>query len=68
MNRSICARPISNPATRREFLYGLGASLGAVAMSDLLARESAGVVTTNSAMHDPKAKACIMLFMEGGPG
>ena len=70
MHQSICARPTSTPATRREFLYGLGASLGAVAMSDLLAKESAvtGPLAPRPAMHEPRAKACIMLFMEGGPG
>ena len=61
---------MSTPGTRREFLYGLGASLGAVAMSDLLAREGvgAGPLAPRPAMHKPRAKACIMLFMEGGPG
>ena len=70
MHRPICARPTSTPASRREFLYGLGASLGAVAMSDLLARESAvnDPLAPRPAMHEPRAKACIMLFMEGGPG
>ena len=70
MHRPLCARPTSTPGTRREFLYGLGASLGAVAMSDLLAKENAGAgpLAPRPAMHEPKAKACIMLFMEGGPG
>ncbi len=70
MTRPICSRPISTQGTRREFLYGLGASLGAVAMSDLLAREGvgAGPLAPRPAMHEPRAKACIMLFMEGGPG
>ena len=51
---------------RREFLYGLGASLGSVAMSDLLAKE-AGPLSVKPQMRPAKAKACIMLFMEGGP-
>ena len=39
-------------------------------MSDLLARDGGGVspLAPRPAMHEPKAKACIMLFMEGGPG
>ena len=61
-------------AHRREFLYGLGASLGAVAFTDLLARETAsspapvpGPLSPKQPMLPPRAKACIMLFMEGGP-
>ena len=55
---------------RRDFLYGLGATLGSVALSDLLAAESAadsGPLVSHTPLHKPKAKACIMLFMEGGP-
>ena len=46
---------------RRDFLYGLNASLGSIAFSSMLAR-AAGA-------HFPKAKAkrCIFLYMEGGP-
>ncbi len=53
--------------TRRNFLYSLGASLGSVAFSDLLARETAGPLAVKAAHHAPKAKACIFLVMEGGP-
>lgn len=56
---------------RRNFLYGLGTSLGSVAFSDMLAAESgntAGPLSTKPPMHPAKAKAVIMLFMEGGPG
>ena len=64
--------------TRRDFLYGLGASLGSLALTDMLRGESpANVAASGSAdpgplspktpMHDAKAKAVIMLFMEGGP-
>ena len=57
--------------SRRNFLYGTGASLGAVAMSDMLARTASAdekVATDGKKPHHaPKAKACIMLFMEGGP-
>ncbi|MFP6899730.1 MAG: DUF1501 domain-containing protein, partial [Opitutales bacterium] len=52
---------------RRDFLYGLGSSLGALAMTDLLAKETAGPLAPKKPMHDAKAKAVIMLFMEGGP-
>ena len=51
---------------RRNFLYGLGSSLGSLAFTDLLAREGAGGAIPGQ-MHRPRAKACIMLFMEGGP-
>ncbi|GAB4156829.1 MAG: DUF1501 domain-containing protein [Planctomycetaceae bacterium] len=61
-------------SSRRDFLLGLGASLGSVALTDLLARDtraadkSAGDPLARKPGHFPaKAKACIMLFMEGGP-
>lgn len=55
--------------TRRSFLCGLGSSLGALALTDLLAAEakSPNPLAPKRPMHAPKAKACIMLFMEGGP-
>lgn len=62
------AHPITIP--RRDFLYGLGSSLGALALTDLQAAEknaAAGPLAPKQPMHDPKAKAVIMLFMEGGP-
>ncbi|HBE71196.1 MAG TPA: hypothetical protein DDW52_23875 [Planctomycetaceae bacterium] len=56
---------------RRDFLYGLSSSLGALALTDLQAAESRNVDTSPLApkppMHPAKAKAVIMLFMEGGP-
>ncbi|MEM9588186.1 MAG: DUF1501 domain-containing protein [Planctomycetota bacterium] len=56
---------------RREFLYGLGASLGALALTDLQAGESkssaGSAMAVKEPMIPPKAKAVIMLFMEGGP-
>ncbi len=57
------------PLARREFLYGLGSSLGALAMTDLQATEkkAAGPLAVRKPMHAPKAKAVIMLVMEGGP-
>ena len=70
MNKSICSRPLSNAVTRRQFLYGLGASLGSVAFADLLAAEatSTSPLAPRQSMHKPRAKSVIMLFMEGGPG
>jgi len=58
-----------NPS-RREFLYGLGAALGSVAFSGLLARETCG--STSPLAPKPghlkaKAKSCVFLMMEGGP-
>jgi hypothetical protein len=52
---------------RRDFLYGLTSSLGALAMTDLIAKDSSVLGGTKKPMHEPKAKNVIMLFMEGGP-
>ena len=58
---------------RRDFLYGLGSSLGALAFTDLqaadeaAARSAAGPLAAKEPQLEPKAKAVIMLFMEGGP-
>ena len=52
---------------RRDFLYGLGSSLGALAMTDMLAKDTSGPLSPKKPMHDAKAKNVIMLFMEGGP-
>ncbi len=59
--------------TRRELLYGLGASLGAPAFTALLACEAkaaarAGPLTPKEPMLESKAKACIFIVLEGGPG
>ncbi|MAI69635.1 MAG: hypothetical protein CMM01_01795 [Rhodopirellula sp.] len=59
-------------SSRRDFLYGLGASLGAVALTDLLDQEVraeslVGPLAPKQPMHPARAKAVIMLFMEGGP-
>ncbi|MGY8768506.1 MAG: DUF1501 domain-containing protein [Pirellulales bacterium] len=59
--------------SRRDFLYGLGASLGSVALSNLLASETsaveavAGPLSPKSPMIPAKAKNVIFLVMEGGP-
>ena len=58
---------------RRDFLYGIGASLGSVAFTAMLAREagaSGGAPDCGPRpAHFPGAKAqsCIFLMMEGGP-
>lgn len=59
-----------SPIPRREFLYGLGSSLGALALTDLLAadqQKQQGPLAPKEPMIKPRAKAVIMLFMEGGP-
>lgn len=60
--------------TRRDFLYGLGATLGTVAFNALLqadeqrsATSSAGPLAPRLPHHPPRAKACIFIFLEGGP-
>lgn len=50
---------------RRDFLYGLGAGLGSVAFSSMLAAEEASAL--GKPHLPPKARRCIFLFMEGGP-
>src|SRR5947208_2473203 len=52
---------------RRDFLYGLGATLGTVAFNALLRARETGPLSPRSPHHAAKAKACIYLFMEGGP-
>ncbi len=54
--------------TRRDFIYGLGASLGSVAFSALMAEE-AKASASGGRPHFPRAKAknVIFLMMEGGP-
>ncbi len=51
---------------RRDFLYGLGSSLGAVALTSMLAEADE---KAKRLPHFPAAKAkhCIFLYMEGGP-
>ncbi|MBX2820601.1 MAG: DUF1501 domain-containing protein [Rhodothermaceae bacterium] len=56
---------------RRDFLYGLGSSIGAVAFSSLLMQEAGEAALSPMNPKVPmlasKAKACIFLMMEGGP-
>ncbi|HUG91899.1 MAG TPA: DUF1501 domain-containing protein [Planctomycetaceae bacterium] len=63
--------------SRREFLYGLGATLGTVAFNSLLSADEQrdvrpgqgpdGPLVPKPPHHPPRAKACIFLFLEGGP-
>ena len=56
---------------RRDFLYGLGASIGSIAFSEISRGDDKPNVVNNADQqaHFPKAKAkhCIFLYMEGGP-
>ncbi|MEL6896330.1 MAG: DUF1501 domain-containing protein [Planctomycetota bacterium] len=61
-------------APRRDFLYGLGASLGSVALTSLMQtrgfgdEKPVGEGGRTQTPHLPaKAKRCIFLMMEGGP-
>lgn len=53
--------------TRREFVYGLGASLGSVAFTALSADLNKGPLAPKPQQLPAKAKNCIFLMMEGGP-
>jgi hypothetical protein len=58
--------------SRRDFMYGLGLSLGTAAFNALLRADegraaSMGPLAPKPQHHEAKAKACIFLFMEGGP-
>ncbi len=72
MKPPLCSRPVSTSASRREFLYGLGASLGSVALTDAIAKDAPaiakGPLAPKKPMFPARAKNVIMLFMEGGPG
>jgi hypothetical protein len=50
--------------SRRDFLYGLGAGLGAVAFSSMLKGSESPLAIPH---HAARAKRCIFLMMEGGP-
>lgn len=58
---------------RRDFLYGLGATLGSIALGSLVADDArrssaaAGPLAPKPPHLPTRAKACIVLFMEGGP-
>ncbi|MCA9215511.1 MAG: DUF1501 domain-containing protein [Planctomycetales bacterium] len=52
---------------RRDFLYGLGASIGSLAFTSMLSADDADNRSTRRPHHPPKANRCIFLMMEGGP-
>ncbi|PHR98097.1 MAG: hypothetical protein COA78_26510 [Blastopirellula sp.] len=56
---------------RRNFMYGLGAGMGTVALNAMLAAEeqqsSAGPLAVKPQHIPAKAKYCIFLYMAGGP-
>lgn len=56
---------IASP-NRRDFLYGMGAGIGSVALTSLL-RGANSVGGIGRAHHPSMAKRCIFLMMEGGP-
>ncbi len=61
---------MNTQSSRRDFLYGVSASLGSIAFTSLLRAEdppSSSFLLPPSTFK-PKAKNVIMLFMEGGPG
>jgi hypothetical protein len=54
--------------SRRDFLYGLGASIGGAAFSSLLTADEARSDAKGPAPHfPPRARRVIFLMMEGGP-
>ena len=67
--KALCSRPVSTAASRREFLYGMGATLGSVAATNILAKDkvTTGPMVPKDPMIPARAKNVIMLFMEGGP-
>ena len=53
--------------TRRDFVFGLGASVGSIALTSLLAEDAKNPLTPKPQHVPAKAKNCIFLMMEGGP-
>lgn len=53
--------------TRREFVFGLGASVGSIALTSLLAEDAKNPLAPKPQQVPAKAKNCIFLMMEGGP-
>jgi hypothetical protein len=52
---------------RREFFRSFGGMLGGIALTDLLAAESAGSLTPKQPHFSAKAKNVIFFFQDGGP-
>jgi hypothetical protein len=51
--------------SRRELLYGLSSALGAIALQSLAKADAP--LAPRAQQHPAQARACISLFMEGGP-
>jgi hypothetical protein len=71
-NRVTFAERKATLNSRRDFLYGLGASLGSVALTAMLARDAraetkAAHLAPRGGHFPAKARNCIFLMMEGGP-
>ena len=66
MTSTPCGR-IANIASRREFLQKAGLGFGAIAATDLLAREAPNALAAKKPDFPAKAKNVIFLFMHGGP-
>ena len=71
-----CAGPqVGRNTNRREFIYGMGASVGSVALSAMMANDlqaavegkPAGPLAPKPGHFPARAKSCIFLMMEGGP-
>lgn len=54
-------------AARRDFLYGLGSTVGSVALTSLLRADEARAAAPRAHFPEAKAKSYIFLMMEGGP-
>ena len=69
MNASTCTGYDSTLGlSRRRFLERFGMGLGALALSDLIARDGQGAVSSTVNLHHPaRAKRIIFLFQSGGP-
>jgi len=69
---SVCSQ-VESSLDRRDFFLRLGRGVGSVALSALLARDSALAAESTDPLSpktphlEPKAKACIFLFMYGAP-
>jgi hypothetical protein len=66
MNDPRCHR-FEASSSRRDFLFGAGLGLGALAFSDLLGKELSAPPRPGVGTIKPRAKRVIFLFMEGGP-
>ena len=64
MNKSGILNPKNAPASRRDFLYGLGASVGSMALTHQWAADASNAFPSSMLPKEPmlpgKAKACIL--------